>query len=85
MPTRRQPQAALGRAIQRLRTYEADNAPMTQAQLARAAGEDPGWLSRLESGQVNPTWARVKRLCKAMDLDLGDLADAERRQEFGED
>ena len=70
-----------------LRTYSVpteDGVGISQAELARRAGEDPGWLSKLESGQTNPTWARLKRLLRAMDLDIVDLAKEEHRQEHGD-
>lgn len=54
---------------------------MTQMTLGRKAGIDPSWISHIESGRINPTWANVRRIADGLEIPLGDLADAAQRNE----
>jgi transcriptional regulator with XRE-family HTH domain len=64
------PQPALGTAIRELR----DKRGVTQEDLAHDAGITVGTLSLIERGRSNPAWATVKRIAKALDTTMGDLA-----------
>jgi XRE family transcriptional regulator, regulator of sulfur utilization len=66
----RSPQPALGQAVRQLRTERG----LTQEQLAHAADLHPTWISQLESGNKNPSWASVSRLAAALGLRLSQLA-----------
>ena len=70
MPRRREPQTALGQAIREARQERG----LTQREVARRAGADVTWLSRLESGSSNPAWGTLKRLATAMDMRVSELA-----------
>jgi|GEM_PF-1693958 len=54
---------------------------MTQVALGSKAGIHPTWLSHIESGRINPTWANVRRIAGGLEIALGDLADAAQRNE----
>jgi len=64
------PQPALGAAIRELRTKRG----ITQEDLAHDAGVTVGTLSLVERGRSNPAWGTVKRIAKALDTTVGDLA-----------
>lgn len=69
----------LARAIRKARA----DTDLNQRELARLVELDPSQMSRLEQGTGNPTWATVKRIAAALDVELADLAalaeDFERR------
>lgn len=77
MPPRAEPQAALGRAVKRLREEKG----LTQEAVAHAAGVHPTWVSRLEGGKLNPSWGMVARVADALGIEVGDLAKAAERPE----
>ena len=73
------PQPALGAAIRELRTKR----DVTQEDLAHKSifGESFQWggvtvgtLSLIERGKSNPAWGTVKRIAKALDTTMTDLA-----------
>jgi transcriptional regulator with XRE-family HTH domain len=64
------PQPALGKAIRELR----EKRRVTQEDLAHDAGITVGTLSLIERGRSNPAWGTVKRIAKALDTTMGDLA-----------
>jgi transcriptional regulator with XRE-family HTH domain len=64
------PQPALGDAIRELRKKR----KVTQEDLAHDAGVTVGTLSLIERGKSNPAWGTVKRIAKALDTSMGDLA-----------
>jgi transcriptional regulator with XRE-family HTH domain len=64
------PQPALGDAIRELRKTR----KVTQEDLAHDAGVTVGTLSLIERGKSNPAWGTVKRIAKALDTTMGDLA-----------
>lgn len=66
------PQPALGAAV-RCRRAEPD-LELTQEALAEEAGITVTHLSRLEKGEINPTWGTMRRLAAALGLSLADLA-----------
>ncbi len=72
MPPRAEPQAALGRAVKRLR----EERGLTQEAVAHAAGVHATWVSRLEGGNLNPSWGMVERVAMALGMKVSDLAKA---------
>jgi transcriptional regulator with XRE-family HTH domain len=72
MPPRAEPQAALGKVIRELREKKG----LTQEAVAHMAGVHPTWVSRLESGMLNPSWGMVARVAKALGVQISDLARA---------
>jgi transcriptional regulator with XRE-family HTH domain len=77
MAPRHEPQAALGRAVREARLAH----DLSQEELAHRAGLHPTWISHLESGRRNPSWANVRKLCAAMDLKVSELAEMAERFE----
>ena len=72
MPPRAEPQAALGQAVKRLR----EERGLTQEAVAHAAGVHATWVSRLEGGNLNPSWGMVERVATALGMKVSDLAKA---------
>jgi len=46
---------------------------LSQASVARVAGLNPSYLSRLERGQIQPTVATAMRIARAMKMSINDL------------
>ena len=46
---------------------------MSQVRLAELAGLSQTWISRLESGDVNPTLETLERVAAAFELEPADL------------
>jgi len=67
---RTEPQLGLGAALREFRV----NQGLSQEDLAHRASLHPTWISHLESGRENPSWATVRRLATALDITLADLA-----------
>jgi transcriptional regulator with XRE-family HTH domain len=61
---------ALGPVLKRLRTERG----LSQEALAYQAGLTSGSLARIELGQASPEWSTVRRIAKALDVSLVDLA-----------
>jgi len=53
-----------------------ERAGLGQARLARRAGLDPSYLSRLEGGKIHPTVRTVARVAQALRVPLDDLLGA---------
>ena len=70
MPTSKDPQPALGAAIQALRVER----EVKQLDLAEDAGVTVAHLSKLENGRVNPTWGTVVRITAALGVTIAELA-----------
>lgn len=75
---RTEPQEGLGAALKQLRLERG----LSQEELAHRASLHPTWISHLESGRENPAWGTVRRLAKALELPLSELA--ERAERFDE-
>jgi len=67
---RTEPQLGLGVALREFRVDQG----LSQEELAHRASLHPTWISHLESGRENPSWATVRRLATALDITLADLA-----------
>lgn len=70
MPPRSDPQVGLGRAIRQLRTERG----LSQEDLAHGAELHPTWISHIESGRNNPAWGTVRRIARALEVDVAELA-----------
>jgi transcriptional regulator with XRE-family HTH domain len=64
------PDPSLAVLLKRLREERA----ITQEQLASDAGITSSALSRIERGLNNPRWTTLKRIAKALEISLVDLA-----------
>lgn len=74
MPARAPTNAALGRAIRRLRQQR----KLTIETLAHAANLHPTYLSGIERGVRNPTWSKLCALADALALPVSTItAEAE--------
>ncbi len=58
--------AALGEALRQIREREG----LTQEELAFQAGNDPTWVSRLESGHRDPRWSSVAKLVEGLGVTM---------------
>lgn len=65
----------MGKAVKKLRASR----QMTQEQVAHAANVHPTWVSRLESGGLNPSWGMIGRVAEALGVTLSELAKAAER------
>jgi transcriptional regulator with XRE-family HTH domain len=71
-------QRALGRAVA-ARRHELE---LTQEQLALRSGLHQRWVSNVETGKRNPSYASLKRLADALELRTSELlARAERTED----
>lgn len=70
MPRRIEPQIGLSRAIRQLRA----ESEISQEALGLEVDIHPTQISRLESGQVNPTWGNVRRIAIGLNVSLPELA-----------
>jgi transcriptional regulator with XRE-family HTH domain len=70
MPSSPDPQYALGRAI-RMRREELG---ISQQLLADDASVNATWISHVESGRQNPSWATVDRIARALGWPMWRLA-----------
>jgi len=59
---RAEPQPGLARAIRELRTARG----LSQEELAHRAGVHLTWITRVESGGVNPSWSSTKRVARGL-------------------
>ena len=60
---------ALGEVIRALRREQG----MSQGDLGERAGIHPTWISHIESGKVNPTFANLTRLSEGLGVRLSEL------------
>lgn len=74
MPSRplpHEPQRALGKAVRQLR----EEAEWNQRVLADRAGISASWLSRIESGDYDPTWGTMRRVAAGLGVSLEKLSE----------
>jgi transcriptional regulator with XRE-family HTH domain len=45
----------------------------TQAEVAKRAGTSQAWICRIETGDANPTLASLRRIARALDVQVVDL------------
>lgn len=67
-----EPQPALGATV-RARRLE-PGLDLSQDALAARAGVSVSHLSKLENGEVNPTWGTVRQIAAALELSVAELA-----------
>lgn len=65
-------QQRLGRAVKAVRARQG----MTQEQVSAAAGLHPTYVSDIERGARNPSWAALVRLAAGMGVSIGEIAGA---------
>ena len=70
MAPRTEPQPGLGRAIRAFRNERG----LSQEKLGHLSEIHPTWISHIESGRNNPAWGSVKRIAKALEVPLSELA-----------
>ena len=46
---------------------------ISQEELAMRIGTDQGYVSLLETGQMNTTLDMIERICEALECEVGDL------------
>lgn len=69
--SRTDPQLALAAAIKEMRKRQG----MSQGELSKRADLHQTWISRIESGKVNPTYGNVRRIAYGLNASLEELAD----------
>jgi transcriptional regulator with XRE-family HTH domain len=65
------PQRGLGKATRSLRA----EAQLTQKALAEKSGISASWLSRIEDGQVDPTWGAMRLIASGLGVSLKSLSE----------
>jgi DNA-binding XRE family transcriptional regulator len=81
MGRRHEPQPAVGRAIRHFRAQRG----LLQKDLAHAADVNETEMSNLERGVLNPAWGTVKRVARALGLEVSDVAALAERMERGDE
>jgi len=66
-----EPQKGLGEAVRQLR----EEAAMSQKELAERVGMSPSWVSRIESGQYDPSWGNMRRIAQGLGVSLETLSE----------
>ncbi len=69
MPARSTPQRALGLAVKARR----QELKRTQEQLANDSGLHQRWISNVETGKRNPSYASLRRLATSLNLTTSEL------------
>ncbi len=72
VPRAPKPDPALASALRRLR----EDRGQTREALAFHAGVTTGSLARIELGQSSPSWDTVRKVAKALEISLVELAQA---------
>lgn len=76
------PQRGLGKAIRILR----EEMKMSGGTLAERSGVSSSWLSRIEDGQVDPSWGTIRRIAsKGLGVPLECVAEVADRFEDASD
>jgi transcriptional regulator with XRE-family HTH domain len=78
-PLPHEPQRALGKAVRQLR----EEAELSQRALADRAGISASWLSRIESGDYDPTWGNMRRVASGLGISLEKLSEVAEELEQG--
>ena len=74
------PQRRLGEAVRVLR----ESAKLTGTSLAERSGISASWLSRIENGQVDPTWGTARRIAQGLTVSMERLTEVAENYEDGE-
>jgi len=70
------PQTALGAAVHELR----EERSLSKNAVAEKSELSSDYYSAIEDGQTNPSWGTMRRVAKALDLDVTELAKREEAQ-----
>ncbi len=68
-----EPQKALGEAVRALRM---NLMGMNQKDFAQSIDMSPSWLSRIESGDYDPSIGNMRRIAAGLSISLGELIEA---------
>jgi transcriptional regulator with XRE-family HTH domain len=79
VPASLSPQRALGHAVKARR----EELGLTQEQLAHDSGLHQRWISNVETGKRNPSYASLRRLAQALDLTASELIARAEQVEVG--
>jgi transcriptional regulator with XRE-family HTH domain len=52
-----------------------EEANLTQKELAQRAGISASWLSRIESGDYDPTWSSMRKVATGLGVSMETLAE----------
>jgi transcriptional regulator with XRE-family HTH domain len=77
MPDSTQDRLILGQALRVLREQKG----LTQKNVAKRAGTSDAYVSHAETGRLDVRWHTLRRLLRAIDADVRQLADAIDRAE----
>lgn len=66
-----EPQQGVAKAVRELR----EEAKLSQKELAQRAGISASWLSRIESGDYDPTWSSMRKVAKGLGVSMETLAE----------
>ncbi len=61
--------STIGRNLRHLRRRSGQ----TQAEVAKRAGTSQAWICRIETGDENPTLASMRRIARALGVEVADL------------
>jgi transcriptional regulator with XRE-family HTH domain len=81
MPARAPSQVALGLAVREARMRRR----WSQEELAHASGLHPTYLSGIERGHRNPSWASIARISDALAMRASELVQLAERLDSGVD
>ena len=70
-PRRYEPQTGLAEAVRKLR----EKAKLSQAELAERAGISASWMSRIESGDYDPSWGNMRQVAQGLGVSMETLAE----------
>ena len=79
-PPPHEPQRGLGSAVRTLR----ERAGLSPAELAQRAGISISLLSRIESGDDDPSWGDMRRVARGLDVSMEELSEVAEANEKGE-
>ena len=68
---RYEPQKELAAAVRQLR----EGAGLKQSELAARTGMSPSWLSKIESGDYDPSWGSVRLVAQGLGISTRTLAE----------
>jgi transcriptional regulator with XRE-family HTH domain len=66
-----QPQPGAAKAVRVLR----EEAKLSQKELAQRAGMSASWLSRIESGDYDPSWSSMRKVARGLGVSMETLAE----------
>lgn len=67
-----EPQKGLARAVRTLR----EGTGLSRSEVAERAGISTSWLSRIESGDYDPSWGSMRRVARGLGVSMEELSEA---------